>query len=426
MGKDLKGRELGKGLRQKPDGIYIGRYTDRFGKRRELRNQSLTELRQELKIQIENDKNGKNIIRSNMKLDEWYEKWRESYKKGEIKESSILVYDNVYRNHISPIIGNFLLHEITNFHIRKVINTMRDEKGLSYEMQNKAKVVLVDMFNKTMLNHLVNENPAKGISLKRKKKKDVRVLTREEQFDFFECAAGTFYYNAFVVQVQSGLRPGELYGLIEDDLDFENNSINVNRTLIYQKLEGDAKKEFHINTPKTEQSRRTVPMTKECKAALLRQLMQKRVIMRKTVKDIPEHLRNFIFTTRTGMPINAQNYREAIEKIVDEINFVRPTVDQIERFTGHCFRHTFATRCFESGIDFKVIQKYLGHASLQMTMDLYVHVVKATSDTSIPKLENLLDEINCMDEQLLIERFDKYRKEEKERCKILKLPTKTG
>lgn len=192
----------------------------------------------------------------------------------------------------------------------------------------------------------------------------------------------------------------------------------------YQKFEGDTKKEFHIGTPKTETSVRYVPMTKDCKLALLKQLMQKKAVMQKTCKQIPEHLKDFIFTTRTGMPINTQNYREAIERIINEINDTRVPVEYIERFTGHCFRHTFATRCFESGIDFKVIQKYLGHATLKMTMDLYVHVTKATCVSAVPKLEQLLDEINEMDEVLILDRFEKYRKDQ--RNNVIELPSKTG
>ena len=66
---------------------------------------------------------------------------------------------------------------------------------------------------------------------------------------------------------------------------------------------------------------------------------------------------------------------EAIKKVVDEVNLTRDYIDEIEVFSPHCFRHTFATRCFESCIQPKTVQAYLGHASLQMTMDLYTSVM---------------------------------------------------
>lgn len=65
---------------------------------------------------------------------------------------------------------------------------------------------------------------------------------------------------------------------------------------------------------------------------------------------------------------------------------MRPLDDQFEEFSGHTFRHTFATRCFEAGIDPKVVQKYLGHASINMTLDLYMHVTEEKAFMEIEKI----------------------------------------
>ena len=66
-------------------------------------------------------------------------------------------------------------------------------------------------------------------------------------------------------------------------------------------------------------------------------------------------------------------------------------MEQMERFSGHCFRHTFATRCFEAGIQPKTVQSYLGHATLQMTMDLYTAVLEKKKQDDIQLLENTLE-----------------------------------
>ncbi len=80
---------------------------------------------------------------------------------------------------------------------------------------------------------------------------------------------------------------------------------------------------------------------------------------------------------------------DAIKRIVAEMNLQRDRTDQFPAFSAHCFRHCFASRCLEAGIQPKTIQKYLGHASLQMTMDLYVHVTEQFKQRELEKLGDI-------------------------------------
>lgn len=97
---------------------------------------------------------------------------------------------------------------------------------------------------------------------------------------------------------------------------------------------------------------------------------------------------NLLFLSSLGTPLNATTYCDAIAKVVETINLMKDPLEQMEKFSGHCFRHTFATRCFEAGIQPKTVQAYLGHATLQMTMDLYTHVTEDFKQSEIEKLEN--------------------------------------
>lgn len=93
-----------------------------------------------------------------------------------------------------------------------------------------------------MIDDLVVKNLAKGVR-KYKSKRVIRVLTEDEQKDFFECLADTFYYNFFVVLICTGLRQGKIAVLIWNDIDLENKQISVNKTLFYQEIEkGKGKK----------------------------------------------------------------------------------------------------------------------------------------------------------------------------------------
>ena len=154
------------------------------------------------------------------------------------------------------------------------------------------------------------------------------------------------------------------------DVDLENGYIDVNKTLVYQKYLDDDCKTFHIEPPKTKQSYRKVPINSACRIYLEKQFELKRVIASKR----PKEQNDYLFVTKFNTPLNSQIYSDSIKAVIRQINLTRSFDNQFEVFSGHTFRHTFATRCFEAGVEAKVVQSYLGHASLKMTMDLYTHV----------------------------------------------------
>ena len=163
--------------------------------------------------------------------------------------------------------------------------------------------------------------------------------------------------------------------------------IDVNKTLVYQKYLDDTCKTFHVEPPKTKQSYRKVPINSVCRTYLEKQIELKEVVKSKRPKQQNEYL----FVTKFNTPINSQIYSDAIKAVIRQINLTRSFDNEFVVFSGHTFRHTFATRCFESGIEPKVVQSYLGHASLKMTMDLYTHV---TQDKSSADIEKIVPESN--------------------------------
>lgn len=404
MGKDLKGKELGEGLSQRKDGSYCARFTNRFGKRQSLYANNLKELKATLQEAIYEDKNKLNLSDTSITLDAWFEKWLTVYKFNTIRLNSKRHYIHVYRKHISPALGKRKLTEINQLMIRDLINKLI-KNGYQYETQSKVKIMLVDMFDKAIIDEFARKNPARGIKVTRDENeiKNVRVLTVEEQQEFFDCCKGTFYDNLFTVAVLTGLRPGEICGLKWNDINFDKMEISVQRTLLYQKLEGDDQKTFHFDPPKTKQSKRVVPINKTCAIALKKQKMQSEIVKAKSVKfaNVPDEFKDLLFTTKYGTPICAQIYCDAVTNIIDEINLMKDPLEEFEKFSPHCFRHTFATRCFESGIQPKTVQAYLGHASLKMTMDLYTHVLDLKKQEEMEKLEDTMTKISSVSEEEL-------------------------
>lgn len=410
VGKDLKGKELGKGLSQRKDGRYVGRFTDRFGNRPEFKSFQLREVKSDLAKAIYEDERKLNVNNPNVTLDNWYKTWMDIYKYGVIKKNTKAGYIQHYKKHISPKLGKLKLCDISRLQIQELINKM-DKLNYGYEAKNRTRIMILDMFNKAMQDEVVSRNPAKGIHITRDEEKEPRVLSKEEQSIFFDCCKGTFYDNLFVVAVNTGLRPGEVTALTEKDIDFNKKIISVSKTLIYQKWEGDTVKTIHIDTPKTKTSVRKIPINQRTENALKKQIIQKSVIKnRYNAKECDEDFHDLLFTTKFNTPIIEQIYIDAIQKIVDEINSTRDVLDEFERFTPHCFRHTFATRCIEAGMKPKVLQKILGHATLQMTMDLYAHILPDVQADEMELLESEMIKIDNMSEEIVTAEYENYKK----------------
>lgn len=380
MGKDLKGKELGVGITQRKNGTYQGRYKDRFGNSKTIYSKKLSELRKDLAVKIAENETFVSV-RETIKLDNWFNQWIKIYKEKSVRPNTLREYTHIYNKNISPFIGNRNINSLVKSDIQRII-TLAHTNGYGYERQNKIKVILSDLMARALEDNLILKNPVLGSKVIDKKESKAKSLTLEEQNIFFEYCKNTFYDNMFNVAVNTGMRPGELFALTESDIDFENGFIDVNKTLVYQKYLTDTRKTFHLEEPKTKQSYRKVPINSVCKIYLERQIQQKAIVSSKR----PKEQNDFLFTTKYNTPINSVIYADAIHAVIREINLLRPNNDLFKNFSGHTFRHTFATRCFEHEIDPKVVQSYLGHASVKMTLDLYTHVTKEKSFNDIEKL----------------------------------------
>ena len=181
-----------------------------------------------------------------------------------------------------------------------------------------------------------------------------------------------------------------MIGLTWDAIDFQNRTLTVNKTLEYRH-----KQHFwRAGPPKTQQSYRTIPLTdrafeilKGMKAGcserkespLLSQTLE--YIDRRTGASSRLVMRDLVFINwRTGEPAKNSSYDTHLYKLCDEAG--------IEKFCMHALRHTYATRAIECGVQPKVLQKLLGHASIKTTMDRYVHVTSESLDQAVRQFES--------------------------------------
>ena len=161
----------------------------------------------------------------------------------------------------------------------------------------------------------------------------MRALTIEEQRLFLETIKGTSNYNQYALLLQTGLRTGEMIGLRWSDVDFENRVLHIRRTMEYRHSVG----EWRIGEPKTKNSIRDVPLTQEA-IDILKNQKEKL----KSLKIRPIKFKDSVFLCRDGTPTKNSAYDTKLFYYCDKAG--------IPRFSMHVLRHTFATRCIESGM----------------------------------------------------------------------------
>ena len=176
------------------------------------------------------------------------------------------------------------------------------------------------------------------------------------------------YYDELIILLGTGLRISEFCGLTDSDIDFENRTINVNHQLQYS-----GKKSYRIETPKTENGIRKIPMSDRVLEALQRVVQSRR----KSSFEVDGYT-GFLFLTRNGTPQNYINYDIMLRKLVEEYNKKHEEVLPVVT-TPHTLRHTFCTNMANTGMNPKALQYLIGHANITMTLNYYAH---ATFDSA--------------------------------------------
>lgn len=376
MGKSLKGKELGKGISQRSDGYYQARFTNRFGKRQTIYAKTYNEIVKSLRNAEYEDERAINVIRKDMTLDEWYEIWMNTCK-GNCRNSSKACYAVRYKR-IRSELGWRKLTSLNLIVMQEAINGLCSDNARA-----DSKKILVDMLEKAIDSDLLVQNAAKRINtvITREEPKERRVLTIREAALFLDRAKDSHYYYLFVLALETGMRIGELCGLQWKDVDFRKNRLYVNYTMCYFNKGG--KYIFELHDTKTKCGKRTIPLTERAFKALKDQRVYKQKIGFEG-KGAEAPYEDLVFVTKNNRPVQEFLVQGCIDRVLERI---RKEGVEFDKFSPHTFRHTFATRAIENGMQPKTLSRILGHSSLQLTMDLYCHVTEDTLFEEMKKME---------------------------------------
>ena len=386
MGKDLKGNELGNGISQRKDGSYMARF--RVPEKKSpitLYDHDLTELKTRLEKAKKSYADGSILNFSQTTVNQWFETWMATYKYN-LKTTSLVNYYNNYRK-ISKYIGNIKVTKLRQAHIQRAVKHLQAE-GYAPSTIDNAVAIVYGMCRKAVENEMIIRNPCIGVETPKIIPEEKDVLSEEQERLFFEAVRGQRYYELFYILLYTGMRIGEALALEWEDVDFEKKTISVTKTIVRTKMYDRKHNKltdmrFQITSAKSYD--RVIPMGSHVASAFL--AWRKKIESDKKRQGKSWGKKNYlldghpglIFLTSKGGPVAPSDAWRYCQQGVDRVNQEEQALAEAEgrephylRLHLHLFRHSFATRCIEKGMNIKAVQKIMGHSSLQI-LEIYSH-----------------------------------------------------
>lgn len=304
-------------------------------------------------------------------VEKWIKIWVRDYKKLNIAQSTLNGYISKIKSYIIPYFKGMKVIDVGKRDFQLMINGFIErKKPLSYKTRKDTLGIGRMIFQSAIDDvPLIEYNPAVGVKLgKKEPPKEKEIMSIEEQLEVMQILMSEYNGIAFFALFTLGVRASELAGLLWKDLDEICENIKIDRGFQVLDIYDDDLNRIGIERKYTDlksyNSHRKIPVISILKEELLK---YKRQIMENlNITDESELDNESIFRTKLGN-ISADYLRHRLNNVLRKYNLRKVTV--------HELRHTFATRCLESGIDMKTLQMLLGHADYSTTANIYAHVL---------------------------------------------------
>jgi integrase len=313
-------------------------------------------------------------------LSDFLKRWLKEYALPNLAPRTGEVYEYIIHVHLIPALGHVLMTQLKPEHIQKYCtdklkNGRFDGKGgLSPKTVRNQYMTLHSALETAVRWGLLSRNPADVVAPPLPQKKEMRVWDEEETRLFLEGTRDSVYYPIFYLFLFTGLRRSELLALRWQDVDFIYCQLYISRSM-HQLKTG----EIVFRQPKSAKGNRTIalsPLTLQ----VLREYRQKREAESLLV-DKPFHEEDLVFSHFDGKPLIPDTISRAWDTAVRQIG--------LKRIRLHDSRHTHASLMLKQGIHPKIVQERLGHASIQMTLDTYSHVVPGIQQMAANRLDDI-------------------------------------
>lgn len=291
-----------------------------------------------------------------------------------IKESTANKYNNMLNNYILPFFGNYLIRSLTNEIVQAFCNNLLLEGGNKKEGLSPKTVADCLTLLRSIMQYSVNNGYAttcnfKSVIIKQNMKK-IRVLSRLEQ----EQLCTYLYSNlnekniGILLCLFTGLRVGEICALKWKDISIADQTLHIHQTMQRIQTRNESKKtKILISSPKSSTSIRTIPLPEKIIHLLLR---------------YEKSRESYLLSGLEDSYVEPRIMQKHFHKVTSECS--------IDSANFHTLRHTFATRCVELGFDVKSLSEILGHSSVNITMNRYVHPSMELKKQNMKRLSELI------------------------------------
>jgi integrase len=308
-------------------------------------------------------------------LNEYLDRWLNTSAAPRLRERTLRDYRSLLARYVRPVLGHKMLPAVMPLDIQDLYTSML-ESGLSPRTIRYTHAVLSSALKQAVKWQLLPRNAAEYVDLPRQKRTEMYAMSKDEVASFLATAKEDRWGTLFLLAVTTGMRPGEYMGLQWKDVNLDEGMIHVNKSLVRNKSE------WRFDEPKTAKSRRTVKLA----PTVVKSLRAHRS------KQAAERLRagiryqdyDLVFATDTGQPLESRNLIKRHFKPVLKQAGLRETIRLYD------LRHTCATLLLAAGEHPKIVSEMLGHASIQLALDTYSHVLPDMQQGAVAKLEDML------------------------------------
>ena len=382
--KATKNAKGGGTIRKRSDGRWEARYTlgidPKTGKQiqKSVYGKTQKEVRQKLTAITAEIDDGTYMDIPRLKTADWLNTWVTEYI-GNVKTSTRKSYQDHVRLNIIPYIGNVPLSKVTAAMIQQMYNELQTKKELSPKTIKNVHGVLHRALEQAQKMGYIRSDPLVAVTLPRIERKQIKPLEDEELSAFLKEIRGNPYELVYFVTVFTGLRQGEVLGLTWDCVNFEKQTLLINKQ--HGKKKGT--REYCFSSLKNDRPRVIEAADGVMDALKKQQLRQQRWAAR--LKDGWDNPDNLVFTTETGRYLCNQTVYLAFKKIVRRLHL------DATRF--HDLRHTYAVNSLKSGDDIKTVQENLGHQTAAFTLDVYAHATNSMKRESANRMDQYIHSV---------------------------------